>query len=212
MFITFEGIEGSGKSTQAGLLYKVLKRNDIPSILTREPGGTRIGQQIRQILMATGNSELCGASELLLIQADRAQHVAEVLKPALKKGTLIICDRFTDATVAYQGHGRGLDLALIGRLNEYSSQGLRPDCTFLLDCPVEVGLRRALNRDKEAKRQTEGRFEQEKSEFHQRVRDGYLRLAAAESTRFVVLDGTKGKDELAQEILAFTEKLLGRHL
>ena len=212
MFITFEGIEGSGKSTQAELLYEAVKKNGIPSLLTREPGGTRIGGQIRQILMATGNSELCGPAELLLIEADRAQHVAEVLKPALDKKILVICDRFSDATVAYQGYGRGLDLALIASMNEFSSQRLRPDCTFLLDCPVEVGLRRALSRDKEAKRQAEGRFEQEDNDFHQRVREGYLALAEAEPGRFVVLDGTKGKEELAREILTFTGKLLGRHL
>ncbi len=208
MFITFEGIEGCGKSTQAELLCRALEQTGIPSLLTKEPGGTRIGAQIRKILMATSNRELFGPAELLLIQADRAQHVAEVIRPALERGILVICDRFSDATVAYQGYGRGLDMELINRLNHYSSQGLKPRCTFLLDCPVEIGLQRAIQRNKDHQKQAEGRFEQEDQEFHERVRKGYLRLADKEPSRFVILDGTKEIQALAQEILSITQRLL----
>ena len=208
MFITFEGIEGCGKSTQAALLYQALSLKGVSCILTREPGGTRIGRQIRQILMSSSNIDLCPVSELFLIVADRAQHVTEVIRPALAKGGLVICDRFSDATVAYQGYGRGLDLDLIGRLNQVSSGGLCPDKTFLLDCPVETGLRRALGRDQEAENQTEGRFEAESIVFHRKVRQGYLELSQAEPERFVVLDAEESVEDLARKILGVVQGLM----
>ncbi|HDM10120.1 MAG: dTMP kinase [Deltaproteobacteria bacterium] len=211
MFITFEGIEGCGKSTQARLLFEAMKARGIDTVLTREPGGTRIGQKIRKILMSTSNTELCAAAELLLLEADRAQHVCEVIVPAIEKGTMVICDRFSDATVAYQGHGRGIDLDFIQKLNSYASNMIRPDKTFLLDCPVELGLTRALDRNMKAERQGEGRFEAETLEFHQEVRNGYMSLAKREPDRFVVLDGTRDQDELAREILGIVEVLLGEN-
>jgi len=208
MFITFEGIEGCGKSTQAALLYQALNQRGVPCTLTREPGGTKIGTQIRQILMSSSNIELCPAAELFLIVADRAQHVTEVIRPALTKGGLVICDRFLDATVAYQGYGRGLDLDLIRRLNWFSSGGLYPDKTFLIDCPVEKGLRRAIARDREGNNQAEGRFEAESMEFHSKVRQGYLQIAQAEPERFVVLDGEEAVEDLARKILGIVESLM----
>lgn len=209
IFITFEGIEGCGKSTQARLLFEAMKQRGVDTLLTREPGGTRIGKKIREILMSTSNADLCAAAELLLLEADRAQHVREVVGPAIKKGTMVICDRFSDATLAYQGHGRGVDLAFIEKLNSYASNLITPDKTFLLDCPVELGLSRAVERNMKAKMQDEGRFEAETLEFHKRVRNGYLSLANREPERFVVLDGTRGQEDLAREILGIVEVLLG---
>lgn len=208
MFITFEGIEGCGKSTQARLLFESMKNRGAALLLTREPGGTKIGKEIRQILMSTSNSGLCSAAEFLLIEADRAQHVAEVIRPALDKGILVICDRFCDATVAYQGYGRGLDLNLIDKLNRFSSAGIYPNKTFLLDCPVEIGLKRALERNKETRKQAEGRFEAEDIGFHRKVREGYLALAQKEPGRFVVMDGTENREDLARKILAIVERLV----
>lgn len=209
MFITFEGIEGCGKSTQARLLFGALRKRGIEALLTREPGGTRIGEKIRNILMSTANSELCAAAEFLLLEADRAQHVAQLIGPAVEKGIVVICDRFCDATVAYQGYGRKVDLDFIEKLNSYASNGLRPDKTFLLDCPVEVGLSRAIERNERIQKQAEGRFEAEDLEFHQRVRKGYLALAQKEPDRFVVLDATKVREKLAVEVWQVVESLLG---
>ena len=211
MFITFEGTTGSGKTTQLHLLAGYLRERGCNVLTTREPGGTRIGRKIRKILMSTSNTELCAPAELLLLEADRAQHVCEVIVPAIEKGTMVICDRFSDATVAYQGHGRGIDLDFIQKLNSYASNMIRPDKTFLLDCPVELGLTRALDRNMKAERQGEGRFEAETLEFHQEVRNGYMSLAKCEPDRFVVLDGTRDQDELAREILGIVEVLLGEN-
>jgi len=210
MFITLEGIEGCGKSTQAERLYRALKSRAIPVIFTREPGGTRIGEEIRKILLATSNRELSPAAEFLLMEADRAQHIAEVIKPALKKGMWVVCDRFFDATVAYQGYGRGVDLALVERLNHFSSQGIVPDKTFLLDCPVEIGLSRAMERNRIWKKEGEGRFEDEDVAFHQKVRQSYLELAKSAPGRFVVLDATRGEEELEEQIFQHIAPLVKR--
>ena len=146
MFITFEGIEGCGKTTQVERLDRLLEERRIPHLVTREPGGTRLGGYIRGILLDRDHGEMEGLTELLLYGADRAQHVAEVIRPALAAGRWIVCDRFADATAAYQGYGRGQDLDLIRRLNLAATQGVWPDLTVLLDCPVEVGLERARRR------------------------------------------------------------------
>ena len=148
MFITFEGIEGCGKSTQAKRLFDRLTRLKVPVVSTLEPGGTRIGQSIRHILLDSRNQDLAPLAELLLYEADRAQHVEQVIRPALTDKNWVICDRFFDATLSYQGYGRGLDLSLIQELNQKATSGLRPDITLLVDCPVEVGLERALSRNK----------------------------------------------------------------
>jgi dTMP kinase len=192
LFITFEGIEGSGKTTQIQLLNRYLEGRGYRCHITREPGGCRIGEKIRDILMDTNNENLTPLSELYLIMANRAQHVMEVIEPALKNQSILICDRFYDATMAYQGFARGMALDLIERLNQTVTKGLKPDLTILLDCPVEVGLERATGRmeagDLLGK---EGRFEGERGDFHQKVRDAYLTMAKTEPRRIKVVDGSR---------------------
>ena len=189
MFITFEGIEGCGKTTQIKLLAKRLTKLGIPFIRTFEPGGTRIGHKIRRILLDARHRHLDPLAELLLYIADRSQHMAEVVKPALTKGQWVLCDRFSDATVAYQGKARGQDLDLIRLLNAQAKAGIEPDLTFVLDCPVEVGLGRALQRNQSGALKGQDRFELEKLTFHEKVRQAYLDLARQEPKRFVILDG-----------------------
>ena len=200
MFITFEGIEGCGKSTQAKQLVGRLREFPIPLVFTFEPGGTRVGQDIRHILLNSQNRDLSPLAELFLYAADRAQHVEEVIKPALEQGKWVVCDRFFDATTVYQGHARRQDMALIKVLNEKASPGITPDITFLLDCPVEVGLERALKRNKLLVQEDQDRFERETKDFHEAVRQGYLLMARENRERFVVVDGTLEEDELTEVV------------
>jgi len=200
LFITFEGIEGCGKSTQARRLADRLTGMGVEVVLTLEPGGTRIGQDIRQILLSARNHDLSPLAELLLYEADRAQHVAEVIRPALGEGKWVVCDRFYDATAVYQGVARGQDMGIVRLLNDHASGRLRPDRTFLLDCPVEIGLKRAFRRNAEASERGQDRFEREDGAFHAAVRQGYLRLAAEEPDRFVVVDGTLREEPLENDI------------
>ncbi|MDD2320602.1 MAG: dTMP kinase [Geobacteraceae bacterium] len=200
-FITFEGIEGCGKSTQAEILSRELRAHtDFQLVATREPGGCPISDKIRAILLDADNRALVPLAELLLYAAARAQHVAEVIRPALEEGKIVICDRFTDATSAYQGYGRSLDLDLIENLSRLATGGLNPDLTILLDCPEEVGIERAMARINATSGAREERFEQESLRFHRAVRQGYLKLAAAHPGRFVVIDGTLGISEAAAAI------------
>jgi dTMP kinase len=201
-FITFEGPEGCGKTTQMKLLANYFTEQGSPVVLTREPGGCPIADKIRQVLLDAANSSMVPLAELFLYAAARAQHVSEIITPALDAGKIVLCDRFTDATVAYQGHGRQLDHALIEQLNRLATGRLRPHLTILLDCPVEVGLRRALARIDATTGAKEERFEQESIQFHQRVRAGYLQLAAAEPERFVVIDGSQAILEVQAAITA----------
>ncbi|KAF0220635.1 MAG: dTMP [Geobacteraceae bacterium] len=187
-FITFEGIEGCGKSTQLKLLARNLAERGHGVTVTREPGGCPIADQVRGILLDADNSAMTPMAELLLYAAARAQHVAEIVVPALKTGKIVICDRFTDATVAYQGYGRQLDLAVIDQLNQLATAGLQPDLTILLDCPVEIGLSRAIARINSSQGAREERFELESMPFHQKVRDGYLQLAFNEPDRFIIIN------------------------
>ena len=207
-FITFEGIEGSGKSTQIDLLRAALQQLGYAVIQTREPGGCAIADQIRSILLHPQNLALEPTAELLLYAAARAQHVSEVIRPALDNDKLVLCDRYTDATLAYQGDGRGLDRRLIAQLNGVASQATRPDLTILIDLQVVTGLRRALSREVALQDSSEGRFEREEMAFHQRVRDGYLALAEAEPARFVIVDGSLSIELLAAEIQQKTLKFL----
>lgn len=206
-FITFEGIEGCGKTTQVRLLADLLMSRGHTVTVTREPGGCAIADQVRAILLDAENRALVPLAELLLYAAARAQHVEEIIRPALAAGGIVICDRFTDATVAYQGYGRSLDLDLIDRLNRIATGGIMPDLTVLLDCPEETGLARAMERINACDGAREERFEQESLRFHRAVRQGYLRLAGAEPDRFIVLDATRGIVETAAEIAG---KLLAR--
>jgi dTMP kinase len=189
-FITFEGIEGCGKTTQLRLLKERLQASGEQVTATREPGGCPIADQMRAILLDAGNSAITPLSELLLYAAARAQHVQEIIVPALARGEIVLCDRFTDATVSYQGHGRGLNLDTISQLNRLATGGVEPKLTLLIDCPVEIGLGRALARIEAGSGAREERFELESRRFHERVRQGYLGLAAAFPERFVVIDGS----------------------
>jgi dTMP kinase len=194
-FITFEGIEGCGKSTQIKLAGGYLSERRVPFVITEEPGGTPIGRKIREMLLNDVPRDMTNISsetELLLFCAARAQHIKEVIGPALKEGRVVLCDRFSDATVAYQGFGRGLDIDFIRRVNEFSSAGLKPHFTLLFDLPVETGLRRAMERISINRGMpAEDRFEREALEFHNRVREGYLALAGDESERFRIVDASK---------------------
>ncbi|OGQ06873.1 MAG: dTMP kinase [Deltaproteobacteria bacterium RBG_19FT_COMBO_46_12] len=207
-FITFEGVEGSGKTTQIQRLKKYLTQKGIPCKVTREPGGCPIGEKVRKILLNPDHREMVSMSELLLYEAARAQHVKEVIEPFLKKGGVVLCDRFSDATLAYQGYGRKIDLKWIERLNHLSSGGIKPDVTFLLDCPSEVGLKRALQRNRTLKQENEGRFEKEKIQFHRRVRKGYLAIAKKEPRRVKVIDTREGEDKVFDIIQKLVDRLI----
>jgi dTMP kinase len=208
VFITFEGIEGCGKTTQIERLAKRLRVHKIPLTLTLEPGGTNIGKSIRQMLLDARNTALSPLTELILFAADRAQHVEEVIKPALDQGNWVISDRFFDATVSYQGATRGQDMKFIRILNDKITQGIRPDITILLDCPVEMGLDRAIRRNKALPHKGQDRFEREKPDFHEEVRKGYLELAHKDKKRFVIIDATLTEDEVEKEIFEYLRPFL----
>jgi dTMP kinase len=202
MFITFEGIEGSGKTTQIKRLQRVLKNREIPCLITREPGATKIGLQIRAILLDQKNKKLDPLAELFLYLADRCQHLREKITPALAEGRWVISDRFWDATVVYQGLARGLNVKLLKQLRPQILGSVWPDKTFLLDLPVNIGLSRAWERiNKSEESQKESRFEQEAKAFHQKIRQGYLTLSPKEPKRFAVIDATLSPDQIHQQIV-----------
>jgi dTMP kinase len=204
LFITFEGGEGCGKSTQSRRLYRRLLKLAVPALLFHEPGVTALGKKIRRLLKWSENLNISPVAELLLFNASRAHLVTEVIKPALEKGTVVICDRYADSTTAYQGYGRGLNSAMVEAANRTGTQGIAPNLTILLDIEVEEGLARKQDRKSD-------RFEIENKNFHQRVRGGYLKLAAAEPQRWLVIDATKSKDEIAEIIWNKVTKLLPRN-
>ena len=208
LFITFEGVEGSGKTTQIQRLKKYLAQKGIPCKVTREPGGSSIGEKIRKILLNPDHREMTPMTELLLYEAARAQHVREVIKPFLETEGVVLCDRFSDATLAYQGYGRRIDLKWIERLNHLSSRGIRPDVTFLLDCPSDVGLKRAIQRNRALKQEREERFEIEEIQFHRRVRKGYLAIARKEPHRVKVIDTRQGEEKVFEKIQKIVDNLL----
>lgn len=209
MFITFEGIEGSGKTTQIKLLAEHLEKSDRQVTLTREPGGTPIGDQIRQILLDSKNNEMVHACEVLLYYAARAQHMQQKVWPQLENGHVVLCDRFVDATVAYQGYARGVDLKVLQELNNYVLQGFHAQLSLLFDMPVETGLGRAKKRAASlAQADKEDRFENEMLDFHKKVRQGYLDIAKKEPERFVVVDATLGIEELHQKIVKIVDSKL----
>jgi dTMP kinase len=208
LFITFEGVEGSGKTTQIRRLKRYLTQKGIPCKVTREPGGCPIGEKVRKILLDPDHREMVPLSELLLYEASRAQHVKEVIEPLLERGVTVLCDRFSDATIAYQGFGRKLDLGLIQRFNRLSTQRIKPDITFLLDCPSEMGLKRAIQRNQTLKKEKEERFEREKIQFHHRVRRGYLSIAKQEPHRVKVIDTRQGEEKTFEKIRQIVDDLL----
>lgn len=208
LLITFEGVEGSGKTTQILHLKRYLTQKGIPCKVTREPGGTPIGEKIRRILLNPHHREMIPVCELLLYEAARAQHVEEVIKPLLKKEGIILCDRFSDASIAYQGYGRKVDLRWVKRLNRLSTQGVRPDLTILLDCPEDIGLERARSRNRIWSNEREGRFEREKIRFHQRVRRGYLSMAKKEPKRIKVIDTREGEERVFERIRKIMDEFI----
>ncbi|RLI55996.1 MAG: dTMP kinase [Candidatus Thorarchaeota archaeon] len=201
MFITFEGIEGSGKSTQARLLVEYLRGKGLNVILTREPGGVELSERIRSILIETGLN-ISSRAELLLFLASRAQHTDELIRPSLRKGHIVVCDRYIDASVAYQGYGRGLSIEMIKRLNDWATGGIRPNLTVLLDLSPEEGLKRVRASKKM------DRIEGENLEFHRRVREGYLEIARSDPDRFLVLDATRSMEEIQRFIREAVEACL----
>ena len=209
MFISFEGIEGSGKTTQIQGVHDYLCQKGHDVVLTREPGGSTIGQQIRAILLNSKNKDLNPLAELLLYMADRAQHLDEIVKPGLSSGKIILCDRYYDATIAYQGYARGLDIDLISQLHGLSFADYKPHLTLLLDLPPETGLGRAWQQIENGQRtDTETRFEEETLDFHRRVREGYLALARLEPRRFKIIDASGPPDRVAHEIIAVLDSTI----
>jgi dTMP kinase len=203
LFITFEGGEGCGKSVQTRALYKRLAQMAVPVLLTHEPGGTPFGDRLSRWLKWGQDKNISPLTELLLFNASRAQLVKEVIKPNLEKGTIVICDRYTDSTTAYQSYGRGLDLKLVTTVNSAAAQGLEPDLTVLLDMPVEAGLDR-----KKGKRRD--RFEQEDMAFHRRVREGFLKLADGNPKRWLAIDAGQSRAKIKEIIWQRVSQLLKR--
>ncbi len=204
LFVTMEGVEGSGKSTQIALLKDYLQTKGRSVDVTREPGGTPIGEAVRTVLLDPANDAMDSMAELLLYEAARAQHVAQIIRPALGRGAIVICDRFSDSTTAYQGAGRGLSKEDMDRLHGLATRGLVPDLTILIDLPVAEGLARAKRyRDAD-------RIELEPEEFHERVRQAFLRLAKDEPDRVKIVDGLLPMDKVAEEIRSHTEAILSR--
>ena len=203
LFITFEGGEGCGKTVQSRALYRRLQRLAIPVLLTREPGGTPLGKKLSHWLKWTDALDISPLTELLLFNASRAQLVAKVIRPSLENGLVVICDRYADSTTVYQGYGRGLDMAIVEATNQTATQGLKPDLTVLLDMPVEEGLARKS-------KERQDRFEQEDIAFHQRLREGYLKLAAEEPQRWLVVDARQSKTEVREIVWQKVASLLSR--
>jgi dTMP kinase len=201
LFITFEGGEGCGKSTQSRRLYRRLLKLGIPALLIHEPGVTALGRKIRRLLKWSDDLKISPMAELLLFNASRAQLVTEVIRPALEKDTVVICDRFADSTTAYQGYGRGLDLKIVEAANKIGIQGLKPDLKILMDIPVSIGLARK-------KGGASDRFEKESRGFHRRVREGYLKMVEEEKLHWLVIDARKSQEEIAEIIWRRVSRML----
>lgn len=210
--ITFEGGDGTGKTTQMKWLEGHLAGKGKNCLLTHEPGGTELGQWIRNVIVEGGKGDVANEMELFLYLADRAQHIHEVIRPAIDQGKIILCDRFTDSTMAYQGYGRGFDIELLNRMNQLAGGGLQPDLTLLLDCAPETALSRARRRTRE---QSPGggpadRFESQNIKFHERVREGFLEIARKEPHRIVVLDTSAPAQEVHEKIKKIVDERLER--
>jgi dTMP kinase len=201
LFITFEGAEGCGKSTQARALWRRLVRRGIPVLLTYEPGGTALGNRLRYVLKKRLQDKISPLGELFLFAACRVQIVNEVIRPGLQQGKVVICDRFSDSTTVYQGYGRGLNLETIEEINDLATDGIKPDLTILLDIPPQQGLNRKTSRSSD-------RFEAENMAFHHKIRDGYLKLAAEEPARWLTIDATMPRAEIGKIIWDRVSRLL----
>ena len=201
VFITFEGPDGSGKTTQIRLLSEYLKEKSYPVVLTREPGGTEISEKIRSIILDPENSEMDPMTEALLYAAGRAQHVAQLIKPSVEEGKIVLSDRFMDSSIAYQGYGRNLG-DKIRIINEYAVAGVHPDLTFFLDLSAEDGMKRAEHRQKL------DRLEQESIDFHKKVYEGYLELSKIYKDRYVIIDASRSVEDISKEIIARFEEYI----
>jgi dTMP kinase len=205
MFITLEGPEGSGKTSQVPALAEFLRQKGYDVLVTREPGGTSVGDQIREVLMNLENVSIVPQTEILLFQAARAQHVAEILRPALDEGKIVICDRFGDSTLAYQGYGHQTDIRTLRYLIHFATGGLMPDLTLLLDVPVSEGFERKIKNDSEW-----NRLDAYAKAFHDRVRQGYLDLAGEEPERWQIINASQDKDQVQAEMRKFVmQKIAG---
>lgn len=202
-FISIEGIEGAGKSTQLAFIQRYLTKQGKQLVVTREPGGTELGEQIRTLLLTPTTTGMATDTELLLMFAARAEHIEQVIMPALKRGDWVLSDRFIDASFAYQGGGRKIDIQRIAALSEWTLKGLQTDVTFLFDLPVEIGQQRVLSRN-----QGVDRFEQEKVDFFQRIRDSYLQRAQQEPNRIKVIDASKTIAEIELQLIVLLDNLL----
>ncbi len=201
LFVTFEGGEGSGKSVQSRILYRRLNKLAISTLIVHEPGSTPLGEKLSRLVKSCRSGSISPITELLLFNAARAQLVSNVIRPRLDSGTVVICDRYTDSTLAYQGYGRRLKQEIVRGANEIATGGLKPDLTILLDVPVSEGLERKRSNDTD-------RFQSEEVAFHERVRRGYLTLARKEPARFIVIDGTMSKQSISQIIWQRVNQLL----
>lgn len=211
MFVTFEGIEGAGKSTMMALLANHMREMGNTPVMTREPGGSKLGRRLRSMLLDCRQDRLSSQAELCLFLADRAQHIAEVILPALEAGQPVLCDRYVDSTIAYQGYGRGMDVDDLREINRIASGRLMPVRTILLDLPAQEGLARAGERNRlEGTVISEGRFDAESLDFHERVRNGYLRLADSEPERIVVIDAARAPEDVYTDCRRALEGVLNQ--
>ncbi len=206
-FVTFEGPDGSGKTTQIKRVAEVLRDRGYEVVLTREPGGTKISEDIREILLDPKNS-MSDRTEALLYAAARAQHVEELIIPALREGKIVLCDRFTDSTLAYQGYGRGISLALLETVNKLAIGDLKPDLTIILDIKPEEGLTRIRDKRLKDSNTTEDRIEQETLEFHERVRSGFLNLALEAPGRYKIIWATSSEEQIFSKVIACIDEVL----
>ncbi len=210
MLITLEGIEGSGKTSQLAHIEAFIRQRGLESVVTREPGGTTVGEKVRAVLLNPDIEKMAPLTELFLYEADRIEHLEKIIRPALKAGKVVVCDRFADATVVYQGYGRGLDLEMIHSLHRLILRDLKPDLTILFDLKPEIGLERAWNQVNNGSRSgEETRFEKEKLAFHRKIRDGYLTLARLEPERFFIVDAGRNETTVRDTVIRHLEGFIG---
>lgn len=206
LFITVEGVEGAGKSTQLSLILKKLESAGIEIISTREPGGTPFAESVRELLLANRDEKVDQITEMLLMFAARSQHLSQLIKPAIAEGKWVVCDRFTDATYAYQGGGRNLGFELVSQLEQLVQGDFRPDKTFYLDLPVEQGMKRVVARGEK------DRFEREELDFFEKVRSAYLRLVESNPTRYVVIDASQSLESVQKDLSLALDRLISSHV